>query len=278
MVVRCRRCDGAVTASRSVVRMSRCRSVMVTLAALPGMARALLLSGNLVRPGNSSVTVNFIGSQLRFFGLAGTVPALGPSAALMRATSGCLMPAFSRASKSAVAEFRVFCHSSGTSQCARSISNACSYLPWNNIMRSQGCRGHLRWMSYYAQGISAPKSPRQSMLAVESSVGSRIVSSRELEAVRIALLSYILGFALSSTFQLLHRFGSRGDPNAYGAQLHEIDLVLNRDFIEAFEAGLNFVCMIPSRSPPSSSGIASEAKCSRSDRSTRRIRMGKKFR
>ena len=72
MAARWRRCEGAVTASRSVTRMSRCRSVMVTLAALPGMARALLVSGNLVKPGNSRVTVNFMGSQLRLAGLGGS--------------------------------------------------------------------------------------------------------------------------------------------------------------------------------------------------------------
>jgi hypothetical protein len=33
------------------------------------MVKALLVTGKLVKPGNFSVTVNFLGSQLRFVGL-----------------------------------------------------------------------------------------------------------------------------------------------------------------------------------------------------------------
>jgi hypothetical protein len=42
---------------------------MVSLAALPGMMRALLVIGGLANPGNVSKAVNSVGSQLRFSGL-----------------------------------------------------------------------------------------------------------------------------------------------------------------------------------------------------------------
>ena len=61
-----RRCEGAVTALRSVeedVVLSFGDDNLGRLV-LPGMARALRLSVNLVKPGKSSVTVNFMGSQL----------------------------------------------------------------------------------------------------------------------------------------------------------------------------------------------------------------------
>src|SRR5512133_2511628 len=44
---------------------------MVILAAVPGMVKALLVTGKLAKPGNFSVMVNFLGSQLRFVGLVG---------------------------------------------------------------------------------------------------------------------------------------------------------------------------------------------------------------
>src|SRR5208337_4478478 len=43
---------------------------MVILAALPGMVRELLVTGNLVKPGNFSVSVNFLGYRIRKVGLA----------------------------------------------------------------------------------------------------------------------------------------------------------------------------------------------------------------
>jgi hypothetical protein len=43
--------------------------MIMTLAASPGMTKALLLNENLVKPGNPRRTVNFIGSQLRIAGL-----------------------------------------------------------------------------------------------------------------------------------------------------------------------------------------------------------------
>src|SRR4051794_18650115 len=43
---------------------------MVILAALPGMARDLLVTGKLVHPGNFEKPVNSLGSQLRKVGLA----------------------------------------------------------------------------------------------------------------------------------------------------------------------------------------------------------------
>jgi hypothetical protein len=46
----------------------------VTLAALPGMVKVLLVSGKLAKPGNSYVTVNPLCSQLWFFGLVRNVP------------------------------------------------------------------------------------------------------------------------------------------------------------------------------------------------------------
>src|SRR5208337_4890095 len=42
---------------------------MVILAALPGMVRELLVTGNLVKPGNFSVSVNFLGYRIRKVGL-----------------------------------------------------------------------------------------------------------------------------------------------------------------------------------------------------------------
>jgi hypothetical protein len=42
---------------------------MVILAALPGIGKALLVTGKLANPGNNSVTVNFLGSELRIAGL-----------------------------------------------------------------------------------------------------------------------------------------------------------------------------------------------------------------
>src|SRR5208337_3105745 len=42
---------------------------MVILAALPGMVRELLVTGNLVKPGNLSVSVNFLGYRIRKVGL-----------------------------------------------------------------------------------------------------------------------------------------------------------------------------------------------------------------
>ncbi len=45
MVARCRSRDEAVTALEKVWRISYGRSVMVTLAALPGMVRVLLVTG-----------------------------------------------------------------------------------------------------------------------------------------------------------------------------------------------------------------------------------------
>ena len=65
--------EAVVTELQSVWRMSRCRSVMVILAALPGMRVVLLVTGNLVNPGNFRVAVNFLESQLRIVGLA-TIP------------------------------------------------------------------------------------------------------------------------------------------------------------------------------------------------------------
>src|SRR5208337_3179789 len=44
---------------------------MVILAALPGMVRELLVTGNLVKPGNFSVSVNFLGYRIRKVGLGG---------------------------------------------------------------------------------------------------------------------------------------------------------------------------------------------------------------
>jgi hypothetical protein len=43
--------------------------VTVTLAALPGMVKVLLVSGKLAKPGNSYMTVNPLCAQLRLFGL-----------------------------------------------------------------------------------------------------------------------------------------------------------------------------------------------------------------
>src|SRR5271157_3894244 len=42
---------------------------MVILAALPGMVRELLVTGNLAKPGNFSVSVNFLGYRIRKVGL-----------------------------------------------------------------------------------------------------------------------------------------------------------------------------------------------------------------
>src|SRR4051812_4559740 len=42
---------------------------MVILAALPGIGRELLVNGNLVKPGNFSAAVNFMGSRIRKVGL-----------------------------------------------------------------------------------------------------------------------------------------------------------------------------------------------------------------
>jgi len=50
--------------------------VIVILAALPGMMSALV-SGNLAKPGNFSVRVNFLGSQLRIVGLVLSVNKMG---------------------------------------------------------------------------------------------------------------------------------------------------------------------------------------------------------
>jgi len=44
------------------------------LAALPGMVRELLVTGKLVKPGNFSATINFLGSQIRKGGLAKCKP------------------------------------------------------------------------------------------------------------------------------------------------------------------------------------------------------------
>src|SRR5436305_1774326 len=49
--------------------MSCCRSVMVILAALPGIVSELLEDGKLVKPGNFTATVNFLGSRIRKVGL-----------------------------------------------------------------------------------------------------------------------------------------------------------------------------------------------------------------
>src|SRR5208282_4189516 len=43
---------------------------MVILAALPGMVRELLVIGNLAKPGEFSVSVNFLGYRIRKVGLA----------------------------------------------------------------------------------------------------------------------------------------------------------------------------------------------------------------
>jgi hypothetical protein len=43
--------------------------VRVILAALPGIVRELLVTGKLVKPGNFSATVNFLGSRIRKVGL-----------------------------------------------------------------------------------------------------------------------------------------------------------------------------------------------------------------
>src|SRR2546423_1317593 len=42
---------------------------MMVLAALPGIVRELLVTGNLVKPGNFSATINFLGSRIRKAGL-----------------------------------------------------------------------------------------------------------------------------------------------------------------------------------------------------------------
>jgi hypothetical protein len=42
----------------------------VILAALPGIVSKLLVNGELVKPGNFSATVNFLGSRIRKVGLA----------------------------------------------------------------------------------------------------------------------------------------------------------------------------------------------------------------
>jgi hypothetical protein len=41
----------------------------VVLAALPGMVGELLVTGKLVKPGNLSATINFLGSRIRKVGL-----------------------------------------------------------------------------------------------------------------------------------------------------------------------------------------------------------------
>src|SRR4029077_20591596 len=78
MEARCRRCEGAVTASRSVQRISCWRSVIVILAALPGMMAVLLVTENLVNPGNFRVTVNLLESQLRILGLDTAIRKMRP--------------------------------------------------------------------------------------------------------------------------------------------------------------------------------------------------------
>jgi hypothetical protein len=43
---------------------------MMVLAALPGMVRELLVTGKLVKPGNSSAIINLLGSRIRKAGLS----------------------------------------------------------------------------------------------------------------------------------------------------------------------------------------------------------------
>jgi hypothetical protein len=46
----------------------------MVLAALPGIVRVLLATGKLVKPGNSRVTINFLGSRIRKVGLEKPIP------------------------------------------------------------------------------------------------------------------------------------------------------------------------------------------------------------
>src|ERR1700730_4757378 len=46
---------------------------MMVLAALPGIVRVLLATGKLVKPGNSRVTINFLGSRIQKVGLGITL-------------------------------------------------------------------------------------------------------------------------------------------------------------------------------------------------------------
>src|SRR3954452_11154308 len=77
IVARWRSREGAVTAREKLRRISCCRSVMVVLAALPGMVKQLLVTGKIVNPGNSGATVNFLGFQLRKAGLVGPAGCYG---------------------------------------------------------------------------------------------------------------------------------------------------------------------------------------------------------
>src|SRR5208282_2883121 len=58
---------------------------MVILAALPGMVRELLVTGNLAKPGNFSVSVNFLGYRIRKVGLGCSRASLGSLSEAARA-------------------------------------------------------------------------------------------------------------------------------------------------------------------------------------------------
>src|SRR5579885_1057338 len=69
MAARCRGCDEAVGALRIARRMSHWGPVIVTLAILPGRARASLRVAKLVNPGDSRSRIKLMASRSGIVGL-----------------------------------------------------------------------------------------------------------------------------------------------------------------------------------------------------------------